>query len=71
MAMKSSILGHYLDSSPPIYYYQAFGLTSAKALACPELWPAEGLTDVLRRYGAVAERPAGSTNIATCAEDGK
>jgi len=53
--MKSSGQCHSLDSSSPRYYYQAFGLTIASALPCPELLPAAGAADVSICYGAVPE----------------
>jgi len=48
-------LGHFLDNSSPVYYYQAFGLTIASALRCPELLPGEGPAEVTIRYGAVPD----------------
>lgn len=53
--MESRSLCHPLDNSSPIYYYQAFGLTIASALACPELLPGEGAAEVTIRYGPVPD----------------
>jgi len=53
--MAANNLGHSRDNSSPVYYYQAFGLTIASALLCPELLPGEGPAEVTIRYGAVPD----------------
>jgi len=53
--MEAISLSHSPDNSSPIYYYQAFGLTIASALLCPELLPGEGPAEVTIRYGAVPD----------------
>ena len=53
--MKSPNLSRPLDNPFSLYSYQAFGLTIASALPCPELLPAEGAADVSIRYGTVPD----------------
>jgi hypothetical protein len=53
--MKFPLLCHSLDSSSPLYYYQAFGLTIASALPCPELLPSDGDADITISYGPVPD----------------
>lgn len=53
--MKSHSLSHSLDNASPVYYYQAFGLTIASVLPCPEILPAAGAPDVTISYGPVPD----------------
>ena len=53
--MKSPSRCHSQDNPSPVNYYQAFGLTIASALPCPELLPAEGAADISVHFGAVPD----------------